>query len=86
MRAFAARCFGRSGRTLLVLLGPLSFAACSGDRGAAGPAGEAGAQGQDGTNCTVTDQGDGSYIVTCDGETVTLYDGQSRLSGVTTST
>ena len=45
--------------------------------------GENGMDGADGESCTVVDNGDGSYTMTCpDGSTVTFYDGEDGSDGV----
>jgi len=51
------------------------FLGCEGPEGPEGPAGEqgdAGLQGAAGNSCTVVDNGDGSFTMTCDGVGITL--------------
>ncbi|MCB9652543.1 MAG: hypothetical protein H6729_00230 [Deltaproteobacteria bacterium] len=70
-------------RCLGILAIGFAAASCSGSDGAAGPtgpagpAGAAGAAGAAGQNCTVANNGDGTYDVTCGGTTVTLTDGSA---------
>jgi len=62
------------------LAGAVMAAACSGDDGAAGKAGEPGEAGTAG-QCTVTDNGDGTKTITCDGTSVTVSDGPAGDAG-----
>ena len=60
-------------RSSLVFLGAaLVLSACAGETG---PAGAVGAPGDKGNGCTVADNGDSTYTVTCDGDAVTLSNG-----------
>ncbi len=54
---------------LLTIVGatPILMAACTGDTGPTGPAGETGGAGTAGDPCSVVDNGDGTFTMTCPG-------------------
>ncbi|MFH0981985.1 MAG: hypothetical protein V2A79_10635 [Planctomycetota bacterium] len=55
----------------------------SGASGGSGADGADGADGRDGSSCTVADNGDGTYTLSCeDGTSVTIHDGQDGRDGV----
>jgi Collagen triple helix repeat (20 copies) len=55
-----------------------------GATGATGPVGANGTNGTNGSSCSVDDNGDGSYLLTCtDGTNVTLHDGNDGAVGAT---
>jgi hypothetical protein len=64
------------------LVAGFALSGCTGDAGLPGPLGPQGAVGKDGTNCTVTDNGDGTKTIACeDGTSVTVSNGQA-VSGI----
>ncbi|MDF1564836.1 MAG: cytochrome C [Deltaproteobacteria bacterium] len=67
--------------TLRVFLAGL-FLFSTACEGPAGPAGAAGQVGDPGTPCTLTDNGDGTYDVNCDGTVITLRDGAGATCSV----
>jgi len=50
---------------------------CEGPQGPAGPQGEEGPQGTAGASCTVVDNGDGSFTMTCDGIPITFREAEA---------
>lgn len=65
-------------RLLATAFAALALAACEGETG---PAGAKGATGDAGSGCTVVDNKDGSFLVTCGSTSVTVKDGQKGTDG-----